>query len=55
MLRDTGLKFYIVIEPQDYDEYVKNFNKENLLVLPFSNLGLGGSPARNWIKDYSTK
>ena len=55
MLRETGLKFYIVIEPQDYDEYVKNFNKENLLVLPFSNLGLGGYPARNWIKDYSTK
>ena len=31
MLRETGLKFYIVIEPQDYEAYLENFNKDNLL------------------------
>lgn len=53
LLKNTGIKHFIVVEPQDYDLYSLTFDKENLLVLPFSNLGQGLQSARNWIKDYS--
>lgn len=43
----------LVIEPQEYDEYAKITAKDNLLVLPFSNLGLGSIPARNWVWEHS--
>jgi hypothetical protein len=49
----------IVVEPQEFDDYkkaVKIFNLENyatVLELPFSNLGLGSYPARNWAWDHS--
>ena len=50
---------YIVIEPQDLESYTEALQKFNLkdyatlLVLPFSNLGLGSYPARNWLWDHS--
>lgn len=45
--------FKLVIEEADYDAYAARFGEQNLLVLPFSNLGQGSIPARNWIKDHS--
>jgi len=48
------VQFKLVVEPQEADAYAKRFGAENVLVLPFSNLGLGSIPARNWIKDHST-
>lgn len=55
VLRDDGVPFFLVVEPQERDAYVKEFGEESVLVLPFSNLGQGSIPARNWIKDHSTK
>lgn len=43
----------VVIEPQEYDQYAAVMPKENLLVTPFSNLGQGGIPARNFVWEHS--
>lgn len=45
--------YKIVIEPQEYDLYAQNIDKNKILVLPFSNLGQGSIPARNWVWDHS--
>jgi hypothetical protein len=45
-----SIPFKIVVEPQEYDQYVKAVGKENVLALPFTNLGLGSYPARNLCK-----
>lgn len=47
--------FKIAIEPQEFDLYSKTIPKENIEVLPFSNLGLGSFPARNWCWEHSIK
>jgi len=44
---------HVVIEPQEYDEYRAVMAPEKLLVLPFSNLGLGSIPARNWVWEHA--
>ncbi len=43
----------VVIEPQEYDEYASVMPKENLLILPFSNLEQGSIPTRNWVWEHS--
>ena len=43
----------VVIEPQEYDQYAAVIDKDSLLVLPFSNLGQGSIPARNWVWEHS--
>ena len=48
-LEKMNVPYHIVIEPQEYDEYSKVINKEKILILPFSNLGKGSIPARNWV------
>lgn len=53
-LREDGVPFFIVVEPQEADEYADVVGADRVLTLPFSNLGLGSIPARNWIKDYAT-
>tara|TARA_R100000750_G_scaffold40975_1_gene26549 strand:+ start:708 stop:1475 length:768 start_codon:yes stop_codon:yes gene_type:complete len=50
-LKKMNVKFYLVIEPQEYEDY-KNVAK-NILVLPFKNLGKGSIPARNWVWEHS--
>lgn len=54
-LHQMGVDFKIVIEPQDYDDYVKSpyLREDQILVLPFSNHGLGSGPARNWCWEHS--
>lgn len=47
-LLKEGNKIQIAVEPQEAENYIKRFGKENVSILPFSNLGLGGIPARNW-------
>lgn len=50
---------YVVVEPQEVEQYeqaLENFNLKEyatVLELPFSNLGLGSYPARNWLWDHS--
>jgi hypothetical protein len=45
--------YRIVIEPQEYENYAKFINTDKILVLPFSNLGQGSIPARNWVWEHS--
>lgn len=45
--------FSLVVESQEHDEYAAAYGENRVLVLPFSNLGQGSIPARNWIKDHS--
>lgn len=47
------LPYRVVIEPQEYDNYASVINPKNILVLPFSNLGQGSIPARNWVWEHS--
>lgn len=48
-LIEDGVPFYLVVEPQEADLYAARFGRERLKILPFSNLGLGSIPARNWV------
>lgn len=45
--------FRLVVEPQEADAYAAAFGEERLLVLPFSNLGLGSIPARNFVWEHA--
>lgn len=51
----NNIDFKIVIEPQEYDLYLKNIPKSNIIKLPFKNLGLGSYPARNYCWEDSIK
>ena len=52
-LIEDGVDFKIVVEPQEAELYATQFGEDRLLILPFSNLGLGGIPARNWVWEHS--
>jgi len=52
-LEELKVPYHIVIERQEYKKYSKVIAKKKILVLPFSNLGQGSIPARNWIWEYS--
>lgn len=52
-LDEIGVPFRIVVEPQERDEYSKVIGGHRVLVLPFSNLGKGSIPARNWVWEHS--
>ena len=45
--------YYLVIEPQEFEEYSKIVDKSKILILPFSNLEQGSIPARNWVWKHS--
>lgn len=45
--------YHIVIEPQEYAQYAAVIDPKKILTLPFSNLGLGGIPARNWVYEHA--
>ena len=48
-----GVPYSIVIEPQEYAEYAAVIDPDKILVLPFSDLGDGSIPARNWVWEHS--
>ena len=48
-----GVPFHIVVEPQEHDDYARVIGEEKVLTLPFSNLGQGSIPARNWVWEHS--
>lgn len=52
LLKDQ-VPFHLVIEPQEEPQYREAFPTASILILPFSNLGLGGIPARNWVWDHA--
>jgi hypothetical protein len=48
-----NVPYNIVIEPQEYEQYASAIDPRKILVLPFSNLGQGSIPARNWVWEHS--
>lgn len=55
-LVSDNIQFYLVVEPQEFDEYERRFAQYaqcTILTLPFSNLGQGSIPARNWCWQHS--
>lgn len=52
-LEARSIPYHIVIEPQEYDQYAAVIDPAKILVLPFSNLGQGSIPARNWVWEHS--
>jgi hypothetical protein len=50
---EMGVPYRIVIEPQEYDKYAAVIDPKKILVLPFSNLGQGSIPVRNWVWEHS--
>lgn len=52
-LESMGVPYHIVIEPQEYDAYAAVIDFDKILVLPFSNLGQGSIPARNWVWEHA--
>ena len=52
-LVEDQVPFYLVVQPQEADAYAVHFGRERLLILPFSNLGLGGIPARNFVWEHA--
>lgn len=53
-LEELGIDYRIVVESQERDVYAEHIAEEKILVLPFSNLGQGSIPARNWVWDHAT-
>lgn len=53
VLEKMGVPYHIVVEPQEFDDYAAVIDSQKILVLPFSNLGQGSIPARNWVWEHS--
>lgn len=52
-LEAMRVPYHVVVEPQEFSSYASVIPKENILTLPFSNLGLGSIPARNWVWEHA--
>jgi len=52
-LESMNAPYHIVIEPQEYENYAAVIDHKKILVLPFSNLGQGSIPARNWVWEHA--
>jgi hypothetical protein len=50
-----GTPYRIVVEPQERDAYAAVIDPAKILTLPFSNLGQGSIPARNWVWDHAAE
>lgn len=49
----SGIDYLIAVEPQEYEQYCKKLGSNRVLKLPFSNLGLGSYPARNFCWEHA--
>ena len=52
-LERCKIPYHIVVEPQEKEKYGRTLEQAKILTLPFSNLGMGSIPARNWIWQHS--
>jgi hypothetical protein len=46
--------YRIVVEPQEYEQYAAVIDPKKILVTPFSSLGCGSIPARNFVWEHAT-
>jgi len=53
IFEESGIDYLIAVEPQEAELYIKKLGKPRVLVLPFSNLGLGSYPARNFCWEHA--
>ena len=53
LFEKSNIDYLIAVEPQEKDEYIKALGEKRILVLPFSNLGLGSYPARNYCWEHA--
>jgi len=51
----SDIEFLVAVEPQEYDLYARKLGSSHILKLPFSNLGLGSYPARNYCWEHAKK
>lgn len=49
----AGIDYLIAVEPQEKDKYIKTLGEHRIIELPFSNLGLGSYPARNFCWEHA--
>ena len=49
----SGINYLIAVEPQEYELYCKKLGTKRVLKLPFSNLGFGSYPARNYCWEHA--
>lgn len=54
-LDKINVNYKIVIEPQEFDLYNKYIDDSKIITTPFSNLGQGSIPVRNFVFDLSLK
>ena len=47
------MPYSIVVEPREHDTYAAVIDPAKILVLPFSDLGQGSIPARNWVWEHA--
>ncbi len=52
-LESMRVPYRIVVEPQERASYTEVIDPRKILVLPFSNLGHGSIPARNWVWEHA--
>jgi hypothetical protein len=52
-LEKMNVPYKLVIEPQEHDLYACYVKEDRILDLPFSNLGHGSIPARNWVWEHA--
>lgn len=52
-LDDMGIEYRVVVEECEYDKYASVLPVSKLLKLPFSDMGCGSIPARNWVLQHS--
>lgn len=50
---NAKIDYLIAVEPQEYDLYCAKLGEKRVLKLPFSNLGLGSYPARNFCWEHA--
>jgi len=50
---EANIDYLIAVEPQEFDLYANKVGVHRLLKLPFSNLGLGSYPARNFCWEHA--
>jgi len=51
--KSCNVDFLIAVEPQEYEYYCNSIGVKYVLKLPFSNLGLGSYPARNYCWEHA--
>lgn len=52
-LEVRNIPYHVVIEPQEFEQYAAVIDPKKIYVLPFSNLGQGSIPARNWVWEHA--